>query len=320
MNKIRWGIVGAGRIAETFATDIVKTTNAELAAVAARKESAANAFVKKFSVARAYGGYDKLFSDKTVDAIYIATPHTHHAEQARAAINAGKAVLCEKPICTSAQETRDLVSCANSQQVYLMEAMWTLFLPAIIKAREWISAGRIGELKQIKADFGYPLPYDPHRREYNKELAGGCLLEMGVYPLALTRLLAPESLPDKYQLKAHIAANGVEDDLIAILEYGDFVATIGTSFRCKLQNWAYLIGTEGYISIADFWRARSCSLYRLDECIDHFEEPRDIEGLNYQIESASQDILDGKLQSDRVPHQFSQDVQNMMDSLKRHFL
>lgn len=317
-NKVRWGIIGAGRIAKTFAADIRYTTNAELVAVAARRQRGADEFAEEFKLPKAYQGYDKLFADKDIDAIYVATPHTAHLLNCVDIINAGKAVLCEKPFTINSTECEAIVSHANFEngtQPFVMEAMWTHFLPAIQKAQQWIAEGRIGKLRHIKADFGYPLPYDKNSREYNTELAGGCLLEMGIYPVALTWLFY-ESFPTRTYVSSQRAPNGVENEVMVQWDFGDQYATIATSFRCKLQNWAYLIGEEGYIAIPDFWRAKECSLYQLDERIDHFADNRLGSGFEFEIEHASKNILAGEKESDIVSLADSLAFQQLMDLVR----
>jgi predicted dehydrogenase len=273
MTSIRWGIVGAGRIAHTFVQDTPATGNGLVRAVAARSGDSARAFAAQYDIAAAYGGYDALYADPDVDAVYIATPHTLHLQQASDALRAGKAVLCEKPITINAGECEQLIRVAEETGGFLMEAMWTWFLPAIRKAKDWVDAGRIGRIVQIQSDFGYPLAFSAEKREYNAQLGGGCLLEMGVYPVAFTALFANADPQDISVVSRH-APNGVEDDVVAIFDYPNLVATIGTSFRAKLRNWAYVIGEEGYIAIPDFWRANECQLWVLDDMIDRFEDGR----------------------------------------------
>ncbi len=315
MEKVRWGIVGAGRIAVTFADDIKLVDNAELVGVAARQLDNAKAFADKHQIANAYDGYQALFDDPSIDAVYIATPHNFHLQNAVDAMAAGKAVLCEKPLTANAEECRRLIAAAAENSCYLMEAMWTWFLPAIRKALEWVEEGRIGALKHIKADFGYPLPYNPELREYHKDLAGGALLEMGVYPVALAELFMGES-PQRIRAIGRQAPNGVTDDLVFTFNYRDCVATLGTSFRCKLQNWAYIIGEDGYIAIPDFWRASQCHLYRLDERILSYQDHRTSNGFNFEIAAACDDILAGRLQSRVIPLETSLNIQAHMDQVR----
>ena len=318
MSQVRWGILGAGRISHTFARDIAHCANATVVAVAARSLADAQRFQRDYDIPRAHGGYDGLYADPDVDAIYIATPHTHHAGQSRAAMRAGKSVLCEKPLTATPRECRELMDVAAESGAFLMEAMWTWFLPAIRKAQEWVTAGRIGRVTHIKADFGYPLPYDPARREWDSALGGGCLLEMGVYPVAIADLFM-QATPDQLSVRAHLAPNGVEDDVVAVFGYEDRTATLATSYRCKLPNWAYVIGEDGYIAIPDFWRATECSLYRLDERVDHFEDNRAASGFEFQIEAASADILAGRVESPIVLLAASLRFQERMAEIRARF-
>jgi predicted dehydrogenase len=151
MKKVRWGLVSAGHIANTFAADIAHASNAEVVAVAARNLADARAFARKYGIPTAYEGYDRLFADDGIDAVYVSTPHTLHLTHSVAALQAGKSVLCEKPLTTSADECRRLLAVAAETGGYLMEAMWTWFLPAIRAAKAWFEAGRIGELRHIRA-------------------------------------------------------------------------------------------------------------------------------------------------------------------------
>ena len=300
MKKIRWGIISTGRIADWFVRDFHLVADAELAAVASRSDTTAREFASRHGIPRAYGSYEALFEDPGIDVIYLGTPHTSHLGNATAALKAGKAVLCEKPLTINPAECERLIARAIAADRYLMEAMWTFFLPAIRRAQEWVAQGRIGRLRHVKADFGYPLVFDPQRREYNPSLGGGALLEMGIYPVALAWLFIKRD-PVNIRAVVHHALNGVEDEAEFIFDYGDATATLGTSFRCKLPNVAYLIGEEGYIAIPDFWRARECSLYRLDECIDRFADGRRSQGFEYEAAAVTRDLLAGRRQSETIP-------------------
>ncbi len=318
MRSIRWGIVGAGRIAHTFAQDMAATTDGVLHAVASRSADAAQSFAASYGAAHAFEGYGALYASPDVDAVYVATPHNLHLEHASDALRAGKAVLCEKPITTSAEECRALIDVAATTGSYLMEAMWTWFLPAVRRAKEWVDAGRIGRIVHVKADFGYPLTYSAARREYNAELAGGCLLELGVYPVALAALFSEQD-PDEISVVARHAPNGVEDDVAALFRYRDFVATIGASFRAKLQNWAYIIGEDGYVAIPDFWRATECQLWVLDEMVDRFADERTTNGFDYQISAVNRDLLTQRTESAVMPLAESLRVQQHMDQIRALF-
>jgi predicted dehydrogenase len=314
MKKVRWGIVGAGRISRQFCTDMHFTANSEVIAVASRDIDRANAFAAHYDIARAYGNYQALFADSDVEAVYIATPHNCHFPQAREALLAGKHVLVEKPIAISSRQCRELGAIAREQQLFLMEAMWTWFLPAVRKALHWAQAGRIGNIQHIKADFGYPIPYSEDQREYDARLNGGCLLEMGIYPLALAFLFLGR-LPEKTAVFHHLAANGVEDDVTLLARYGEQTASLATSFRAKLPNMAFIIGDQGQIQIPDFWRAESCRLLHLDTEVDAFHDRRRGQGFEFQIEAAGHGILNGEMESAIMPLEASFKLQQQMEQL-----
>jgi predicted dehydrogenase len=313
--KIRWGVLGAGRIAHTFCQDMAFSKHGEVAAIAARELQSARDFAEIYAVGQAYGGYQHLYDDPQVDAIYIATPHNFHFAQAKAALLAGKHVLVEKPITVTAGQCTELVALSKTHDCFLMEAMWSYFLPAIIKAKRWCDEGRIGNIIHIKADFGYPVAYVPGDRMYAATLSGGCLLDMGIYPLALAQyFLCQQPISSNYS--SHFASSGVEDDLIILANYPEARATLATSFRAKLQNSAYIIGDKGYIDIPNFWRAQKCSLFELDSKIDEFIDERKGSGFEFQIDAASKAIKQGKRETELMPHKVSLVLQKQMDSIR----
>lgn len=317
MEKLRWGILSTGRIAEWFCGDFHKVTDAELVAVCSRTQESADKFAQQFGIKKAFASYDSMLADPDIDCIYIGTPHTLHFENAKAALLASKAVLCEKPLTVGAEECRRLIDIANKTDCYLMEAMWTYFLPAMRKAKEWCDTGRIGEILHIKTDFGYPVPYDPQQREYDASLGGGCLLEMGIYPVAISSFFA-NGRPKLIEAIGGRAPNGVEDDVTAILKIGDVTATIGTSFKARLRNAAHIIGTDGYIVIPDAFRCHECFLYKIDDCLDHFVAARETRGYAYQAISMCEDIRRGNKQPSIVPHDRSLAFQSVIDEIKVH--
>jgi len=318
MKKVRWGIVSTARIAHQFAADFAHVKNGRLSAVASRSAAAAREFASRHGIASAYDNYEKLYNDPHIDAIYVATPHTLHLENSIAALQAGKAVLCEKPLALGVDEIDALATAVAETKGYLMEAMWTWFLPAIQKAHAWYRSGRIGELRHIKADFGYPmLPFDPNARVYNAKLGGGVLQDMGIYPVAINYLFTGSD-PTSIDVVSRNAPNGVEDDVTALLEYETFTSSLTTSFRCKLPNRACIIGDEGHIVIPDFWCARECHLYRVDELIDSFHDERQSIGYNYETTAVGDDVLAGRQESGTVPLSVSRKFQEHIAAIKAH--
>lgn len=312
---VRWGIVTTGRITHTFIKDIALVNNAEVVAVAARSGANAKIFAETYGIPNAYEGYDKLFSDPNVDAVYIASPHTLHIQQAVSALQAGKHVLCEKPVTTSVNDLNLLISIAKQNNCFFMEAMWTYFLPAIQRAQRWVEEGRIGKLLHVRADFGYPIEYDSNRREYDYELAGGCLYEMGIYPIALNYLFHKAFVQPTITKYSH-APNGAEDDVVWHIDYGDSHASLHTSFKAKLPNVAHIIGTEGHIVIDEFFRTKQATLFVLDDEVDSFTDNRLGSGFEFQIAHACDCISRGTTQSDVVTFDASLHFQRMISALR----
>ncbi len=310
-NIIKWGILAPGKIAHQFAQDFAHIENGKLVAVASRSEARAKEFALQYHIERAYGSYQALYEDAEVDAIYVATPHNFHFENSKDALMSGKAVMCEKPITVNPEELQDLLKIAQVQAGYLMEALWTYFLPAIINAQSWVAAGRLGKILQVKADFGYPAAFDAHSRMYNPDLAGGALLDMGIYPIAMAALFI-ESMPKDLKVVVNKAKTGVDDEVTMLLEYQDSLANLCTSFRAKLNNWAYIIGDNGYIAIPDFWRAKECFLYEGDQLKDHFKDSSTAIGYHYEVISMNEDLFMGRKASHVVPHAMSMKLQKLM--------
>jgi len=318
LKKIKWGIIGPGTIAKEFAHDFKFCKYAELAAVASSNMERATQFAKEYNIPKAYDSYKKLYNDSGVDAIYVATPHNFHFKQSAGALRAGKAVLCEKPLTINLNETLELVDIAKSTGNYLMEGMWTYFLPAIRKAKEWVDTGKIGKVMHVKADFGYPFPYDPKHRTFNPKLAGGAMLDIGIYCIAMAHLFINEE-PQNTSVICRKAPTGVDADVSMLFEYKNAVASLTTSMLCKLNNWTYIIGEKAYIAIPDFWRAKECYLYEGDELIEHFIDPRKGFGFNFETDAMSLDLLNGEKESKIMPHSNSIKFQKYIAAVMQKF-
>lgn len=287
----------------------------ELAVLCGRSKGPLEGAAAKLGFAETATGWQDVVRRQDIDVVDVCTPGDSHAEIAIAAAKAGKAVLCEKPLTTSADECRRLLDAASRSGVYLMEGMWTWFLPAVRRAKAWFDAGRIGELRHIRADFGYPKAFDPDSRLYDPVLAGGCLLDMGIYPIAIARLFAGRA-PDDVQATVRRARSGVDDDVVMTFVYPDCTAALATSFRCKLPNTAWIVGTEGYIEIPHFWSARDCRLVVMHDVVDAFTDEREGSGFEFQIEAVSADVIEGRTQSAVVTHAdslaFASDMDRVM--------
>jgi predicted dehydrogenase len=315
---LNWGIVSTGQIADKFCGDMPHVPNAKIMAVAARTLADAKTFAIKHNIEKAYQGYQTLFDDPEINVIYVATPHNFHFQHVKSALLAGKNVLCEKPITISSDEFKTLAALAKQKNLFLMEAVWTYFLPAVIQAKQWVKEGRIGNLKHIKADFGYLIPYEPEGRMYNPYLAGGCLFDMGIYPLAIAQYFNPGPLID-IVVKTQFSPHKVEDDFVLLASCNNVTLSLAASFRCRLQNSALIIGDKGYIKIPNFWRAKSCALYELDEKIDEFTDSPIGWGLNHEAREVSSAIMNNQVEHSIVPHSVSLLLQQQIEQVKSLF-
>ncbi|HUQ97675.1 MAG TPA: Gfo/Idh/MocA family oxidoreductase [Chitinophagaceae bacterium] len=312
---VRWAILGAGKIAHKFAQDFKAVTHGELVAVAARDKPRAQDFATQYGIPHAYT-YDELYASSNVDAVYIATTHNFHYEQCLHCINAGKAVLCEKPITINDGEFKKLRAAAREKNVFIMEAMWTYFLPSFLKAAEWLQAGRIGTLKAIQADFGFAMPYNPEGRLYNPALAGGALLDLGVYAVAFATFFG--NAPDAVVASGVLSKTGVDETTGMLLQFGNVSASLFTSMTTRLRNKALRFGEMGYIEIPDFWKAPSATLYNGEyEVVETFIDDRTTWGYHFEIQHATDLILAGALESNVVPHASSNTVQEVMTNVRR---
>ena len=282
MDMVKWGIVGTGKIATSFVEDFAHVENGVVAAVASRNLDRAEQFCVKHGLSKAFGSYQDLFDDETIEAVYIATPHSEHLQNTLDALRGDKAVLCEKPLTTGLKQAEEVIEYANSSRNYLMEGMWTYFLPAIRKAQEWVQEGKIGAVRHIRADFGFTPPYQPKARLYNPELAGGALWDIGIYPIAFAWLFT-QQMPQEMSVVSKKAPTGVEDDISILFEYPEVTATMNASFRSRFPNEGYIIGENAYIKLPSFWKAKECLLYQDEECVDHFIDPSKSKGYSFEI-------------------------------------
>jgi predicted dehydrogenase len=249
LNTVRWGILGTGRIAGDFAAALSVLPGADLAAVGSRAPDAAAAFAGRVGATRAHGSYEALAADPDVEIVYIATPHALHHTNARLCLEHGKAVLCEKPFALNSDQARELVSLARERQLFLMEAMWTRFLPALIAAQRRIADGTIGEVRFLMADFGFNKPFDQGHRLFNITLGGGALLDVGVYLASLASLVFGP--PASVASQARIGQSGVDEDCALLFGYdGGRFAQLTASIATTTPQEATIVGTIRMAPIA----------------------------------------------------------------------
>ena len=251
----RWGILATGRIARTLANAVVASDSSELAAVGSRTQAAAVAFASDYDGITAHGSYDALLEDDDVDAIYISTPHPQHAEWTIKALEAGKAVLCEKPMGVNHAEVMAMVETAAFHNRFLMEAFMYRTHPQTAKAIELIRDGAIGEVRQVNASHGFASPFNPASRLHSNDLAGGGIMDVGCYPVSMARLIAGEE-PDAVAGFATLGETGVDRWACALLKFpGGLIARVSTAVSLSLDNTVQVFGSRGSMHITSPWFA-----------------------------------------------------------------
>lgn len=316
--KIRWGIIAPGSISVSFTEGMRAVSNSEIVAVASRDISRAEGFAKRFNIKKAYGSYEDITKDEEVDAVYIAAPHPYHKELSVMCLQHGKAVLCEKPATLNSEELQEVIQTAEKHNTFYMEAMWTRFLPAMREVKAMVEKGVIGEVKLLKADFSFRAPWDPEGRLLNRNLAGGGLLDVGVYVISFAKHIIEEA-PATITSHAYIGKTKVDEQGAAILGYDDGkMALLNFGVRTETDHFAQIYGTEGYIKLPQFWGAKKILLVKDGE--EKVIEPDFIgNGYNYEIEEVNRCLRESKLQSDIMTWEFSQDVMKIMDTLRKQW-
>ncbi|MCF6285249.1 MAG: Gfo/Idh/MocA family oxidoreductase [Candidatus Hydrogenedentes bacterium] len=313
-DKIRWGILGTGHIANTFAAAIASLDDAVVQAVGSRTQKSADAFSDKYSIANRHGSYEALTADPEVDAIYIATLNSLHMDNSILCLEAGKAVLCEKPFCINRAQSENVLAVAKKQQRFIMEAMWTRFIPALQQAMAWIDEGAIGEVRMVQANFGFRADDAPL---FDPALGGGALLDVGIYPITLAHM-AFRKAPTEIRSLSYLGRNGVDEQSTYLLGYeGGGLAMLGGAIQTNTPYDGYIMGTDGMITIHDsFWNATKVSLKKGDEVVETKELPLHCNGYEYEAMEVHRCLREGKLESDIMPHQTTLDLMETLDTIR----
>jgi predicted dehydrogenase len=317
-DPIRWGILGTGAIADSFTDDLARVPDAEAVAVAvgSRSTAAAARFAGRHGIGRAFGSWAELAADPDIDVVYVATPHTAHHAAASLCLEAGKAVLCEKPFTINAGEARRLVDQAQKHGVFLMEAIWMLTNPAIRRLVELVTDGAIGALRSVHADFGLAGPFEPDHRLRDPQLGGGALLDLGVYPVSLAHLLL--GLPATIATSAQLTAEGVDANTGILIGYDSgAVALLSCSIEAASPCVATITGTRGLITLErPFFRPDGFLLHRNGAEPQQVSMPYDGLGYVHEIQETGRCLRAGLLQSPLVPWRHSLEVMLTLDSVR----
>lgn len=316
VHPVRWGLLGTGTICRTFAQALAAVPGSTLQAVGSRAQTKAQDFARQFGAVRSWGSYEALVADPEVDAVYIGTPHPWHAEHTRLALSAGKSVLCEKPFALNAEEAERMVAQARAQGLFLMEAMWTRFLPITAQVQRWINEGRIGDLRVLRADFGFRTPWNPTSRWLAPELGGGALLNVGVYPVSYSALLLGHK-PTTVQSCVNLGSTGVDEQALILFHYpSGAMAQLGCAVRTRLTQQAELLGTEGKIVVPNFFRAEELVWTSSSGQTETISFPHAVNGFEYQIREVARCLSLGLMESPILPLDESLAVMRLLDQIR----
>jgi dihydrodiol dehydrogenase / D-xylose 1-dehydrogenase (NADP) len=314
----KWAVLGPGSIANRFATALAGVPGAVLYAVGSRDLGRAQEFASKYGAEKAYGSYEELMDDSNVDAFYIATPHIMHCENAIACLERGKPVLVEKPMSINAQFERRMAEAARRNNAFLMEAMWSRFIPAARHVRSLITSGAIGELRSLTADFSFSAKPDPEHRLFSPALAGGGILDVGIYVMAFTSMVFGPH-PVEIAAFSHIGSTGVDEHAAMILKYpGGLLSSMTCGVHAFGSSEARIMGTEGRIDLSPFWCAQSLRV-ATNSGVEELSFPFMVNGFEYEIMEVIECVRNGLTESPTMPLDESIAIMEVLDGIRRQW-
>jgi len=312
----RWGVIGTGAISQAFARDLRLLPDAEIVAVGSRSQDSADAFGDEYGVAHRHATYEALVADPDVDAVYVATPHNGHRDAALLAVEAGKHVLVEKPFAVSARETEEILAAAHSRGLFVMEAMWARFLPHMASVRVELAAGTLGDVRTVSADHGQWFAQDPAHRLFAPELAGGALLDLGIYPVSFVSMVL--GTPDRITARSSKAFTGVDAQTSAVLEYADGAqGLVSTTLEARTPCTAWIAGTEARLEIdGTFYAPSAYTIITRDGQRDRREFPFEGHGLRMQAAEVARCVRAGLTESPVLPRAEILSIMQTMDEIR----
>ena len=315
MEPLRWGIVGLGRIAHSFVKDLLLVPDNVVQAVASRSADNAAAFASQYGAAAHFANYSDLFADPLVDIVYVGTTHDSHAALSIAAMNAGKHVLCEKPLAVNARQVEEMIAASQANKVFLMEGLWSRFNPAIVECLNLVRDGVIGEVNYLNADFCFPAKLDVNARLLNRDMAGGALLDIGIYPIFLAYALFGK--PRQILAISRFHDTGADVKTSVVLKYDQAIAQTMSSFLCRSDMVAKIYGEHGHIFLDSRWHETEGFTLVVGDREQKIRRPKSGKGFTYEIEECMRCIAEGKTQSERWSHQHSLDLIGIMDEVRQ---
>jgi predicted dehydrogenase len=316
MTGLRWGILATGGIAHAFTSDL-RTAGLTVSAVGSRRADAAEEFAREFDIPNAHSSYEALVADPDVDIVYIATPHGRHLEDASLALQAGKHVLIEKAVTLDAAEATALRDLAADAQLLAMEAMWTRYLPHMVRIREILAAGTLGEVRSVFADHTQRISSDPAHRLNALELGGGALLDLGIYPMSF--IWDVLGAPTGIRAVGRLGETGADTEVAASLTHASgAVSSFVTSSRAAGPNTAHIVGTEGRIEIDAVWYCPTSFRVRTPDgrIVEEYESQIEGRGMQYQALYAEDLIAHGRIDSDLLPFDQSVAIMASLDEIR----
>ena len=315
-DKIRWGLIGLGSIARRFGSCFPYADDAEIYAVASRSQENAEAFGAEFGATKRYNSYEALVNDPEVDVVYIGTPHNFHIAHTLLSLDAGKPVLCEKPFAVNAKEAQVMIDRARAKNLFLMDAFWTRYFPAMVKLRELLADNVIGDVMLVTADFGFRGPVMPERRHFNPDLAGGALLDIGAYCIQFASMIYGK-LPVDIVSQCTLGSTGVDELSTLLFKYSDYeMARLTSSIRLTTPHEARVMGTEGYITIPEFWHPSELTVTRPGQAPETYTFPFEGEGFQFEIMEVGDCLRAGVTESAVYPLDETLEIMQTMDRVR----
>jgi predicted dehydrogenase len=315
MPLIRWGVIGPGSIATGFAEAMQWADGGTIAAVASRSAERADAFGDRFAIPTRYADYDALAADPEVDVVYVATPHSRHEIDTIGLLRAGKHVLCEKPFALNARQAARMAEEARSRGLFLMEAIWSRFLPSYRALVDVIGEGRIGEPLLVEADFGFRRPVDPAHRHFAAGLGGGALLDLGIYPIQLSTLVLGPI--ERVVADGVVGETGVDEVVTALLHHsGDRLGVVKAGLRVGMTCTARIAGTEGAIDLPAMMHCPNAITVSSAAGVEHIDASYEGNGLRFEIDEVHRCLAAGQTESAVVPLDESIALATTLDAIR----
>lgn len=321
-SRVGWGIIGCGGISGKFATGLAGIEGARLVGCAARDAARAAKFASRLGFEKSYGNYEELAADPDIDVVYVGTVHPAHFDNTMLCIKNGKNILCEKPFAMNAVQAKQMIDAAKAADVFLMEAMWTRYIPAVKQVKQWLVDGVIGDISSMSADFGFYMERDPKSRLYDLALGGGALLDVGIYPVSMASMVFGEK-PENFNSMVEMGPTGVDEKAAIIMDHGNNkFASLGFSVNTPMANEAIICGRKGYIRLGKpFWHPEQLTLQIDGEEAKVFNFPIEpgLNGYSYEAMAVMNDLANGRKENTLMPLSETLEIMETLDAIRQQW-